>query len=135
MELSGDVLLTIVPDEETGGTYGTKWLFENGYVKGDWGIVAEPTGMDNIEVGQKGTMGMNLYAEGTTAHGSLSPYVGENAIDKLVRLLPQMYQLRELHGTYEGEVAEVMEVSRNKAKTVQKAEGVKNIMDHVTVNI
>ena len=135
VELSGDVLLTIVPDEETGGAYGTKWLFENGYVKGDWGIVAEPTGMDNIEVGQKGTMGMNLYAEGTTAHGSLSPYVGENAIDKLMRLLPQMYQLRELHGTYEGEVAEVMEVSRKKAKSVQKAEGVENIMDHVTVNI
>lgn len=133
--LNGDVLLTVVPDEETGGEYGTKWLFENGYVKGDWGIVAEPTGMDNIEVGQKGTMGMNLYATGTTAHGSLSPYVGENAIDKLVRILPQMYRLREIHGTYEGEIAEVMEVSRQKCKKVQKKEGVETIMDHVTVNI
>ncbi|XCP85036.1 ArgE/DapE family deacylase [Roseburia hominis] len=133
--LNGDVLLTVVPDEETGGEYGTKWLCENGYVKGDWGIVAEPTGMDNIEVGQKGTMGMNLYATGTTAHGSLSPYVGENAIDKLVRILPQMYRLREIHGTYEGEIAEVMEVSRQKCKRVQKKEGVETIMDHVTVNI
>lgn len=134
VKLSGDVLMTIVPDEETGGAYGTQWLFEHGYIKGDWGIVAEPTGMDNIEVGQKGTMGMNLYATGTTAHGSLSPYVGENAIDKLVRLLPMMYELRDIHGDYEGEIAEVMEISKKKAKAVQKAEGVENIMDHVTVN-
>lgn len=134
VKLSGDVLMTIVPDEETGGVYGTQWLFNHGYIKGDWGIVAEPTGMDNIEVGQKGTMGMNLYASGTTAHGSLTPYVGDNAIDKLVKILPMMYELREIHGTYEGEIAEVMEVSKAKARAVQKTPGVDNIMDHVTVN-
>ena len=77
---------------------------------------------------------MNLYATGTTAHGSLSPYVGDNAIDKLVRLLPMMYELREIHGNYEGEIAQVMEISRQKAKAVQKSAGVENIMDHVTVN-
>ncbi len=134
VRLSGDVLMTIVPDEETGGAFGTSWLFEHGYIKGDWGIVAEPTGMDNIEVGQKGTMGMNLYASGTTAHGSLTPYVGDNAIAKLVKLLPMMEQLREIHGTYDGEIAQVMEMSKAKAKAVQKAPGVENIMDHVTVN-
>ena len=135
VKLSGDVLLTVVPDEETGGEYGTKWLRDNGYRKGDWGIVAEPTGMDNIEVGQKGTMGMNLYATGKTAHGSLNPYVGENAIEKLVRILPQMYQLREIHSTLDGELAEVMEESKAECKKIQKSEGVETIMDHVTVNI
>lgn len=134
VKLSGDVLMTIVPDEETGGAYGTQWLFNHGYIKGDWGIVAEPTGMDNIEVGQKGTMGMNLYATGTTAHGSLTPYVGDNAIDKLVKILPMMYELREIHGNYDGEIARVMEISKEKAKAVQKTPGVENIMDHVTVN-
>ena len=135
VELSGEVLMTVVPDEETGGACGTKWLFEQGYIRGDWAIVAEPTGMDNIEVGQKGTMGMDLHAVGQTAHGSLFPYVGDSAVDKLVRLLPQMYQLTELHGTYHGEQAEVMEASKLKAKAVQKTAGVGNIMDHVTVNI
>lgn len=135
VKLSGDVLLTVVPDEETGGEFGTKWLRDQGYLKGDWGIVAEPTGMDNIEVGQKGTMGMNLYATGKTAHGSLNPYVGDNAIDKLVRLLPQMYQLRELCSALDGERIQVMEESKKVCKSVQKAEGVETIMDHVTVNI
>lgn len=46
-----------------------------------------------------------------------------------------MYQLTELHGTYHGEQAEVMEASKLKAKAVQKTAGVENIMDHVTVNI
>lgn len=133
--LKGEVLLTVVPDEETGGACGTKWLFEQGYIKGDWGVVAEPTGMDNIEVGQKGTMGMDLHAVGETAHGSLFPYVGDSAVDKLVRLLPQMYQLTELHGTYQGEHARVMEASRQRARDVQRTPGVENIMDHVTVNI
>lgn len=135
IKLSGNVLLTVVPDEETGGEYGTKWLCENGYLKGDWGIVAEPTGMDNIEIGQKGTMGMNLYATGRTAHGSLNPYVGENAIDKLLRILPRMEKLREIHCELEGEFAEVMEESKARCKEAQKAEGVENIMDHVTVNV
>ena len=66
--------------------------------------------------------------------GSLTPYVGDNAIAKLVKLLPMMEQLREIHGTYDGEIAQVMEMSKAKAKAVQKAPGVENIMDHVTVN-
>ena len=91
--------------------------------------------MGNIEVGQKGTMGMNLYATGKTAHGSLNPYVGENAIEKLVSLLPQMYQLREMQSTLSGELAVVMEESKKGCKRIQKAEGVETIMDHVTVNL
>ena len=134
-ELSGNVLLTVVPDEETGGEFGTKWLRDQGYLKGDWGIVAEPTGMDNIEVGQKGTMGMNLYATGKTAHGSLNPYIGENAIEKLIHILPQMYQLREMKSELHGEQLQVMEESKDRCKAVQKSEGVETIMDHVTVNI
>lgn len=135
VQLAGEVLLTIVSDEETGGEYGTEWLFDNGYITGDWGIIAEPTGIDNIEVGQKGTMGMNLIARGKTAHGSLSPYVGDNAIDKLMRFIPHIYKLRELHGEYSGEVEQVMNLSKEICSDVQMAEGVENIMDHVTVGI
>lgn len=74
VHLNGEVLMTIVPDEETGGFYGTKWLFEQGLIKGDWAIVAEPTGYDNIEVGQRGSLEMTVKATGISAHGSLSTY-------------------------------------------------------------
>jgi len=134
-KLTGEMSLMIVPDEETGGEYGTGWLFEHGYGKADWGIVAEPTGYDNIEVGQKGQVNLDIIADGTSAHGSLSPYVGENAIDRLIRFLPELYALRELHGTYDEEVGPVMDFSKEVIKEIQKVPGVETVMDHVTVNL
>ena len=133
--LSGEMALMIVPDEETGGEYGTGWLFEHGYGKADWGIVAEPTGYDNIEVGQKGQVNLDVIASGRSAHGRLSPDVGENAIDRLIRFLPELYALRELHGIYDGEVGPVMEFSKEIIKGIQKVPGVETVMDHVTVNL
>lgn len=132
--LTGQILMTIVPDEESGGFYGTRWLFEQGLIKGDWGIVAEPTGYDNIEVGQKGSLCVTVRAKGASAHGSLSPYVGDNAVEKLMRFLLELRALRQLHGNHTGEMARVMEVSKQVIRDVQKAPGVENCMDHVTVN-
>lgn len=134
VKLKGDILYTIVPDEETGGYYGTQWLFEHGYIKGDWGIVPEPTGYDNIEIGQKANFGVHVTISGTPAHGSLSPYVGDSAVEKMMTFLPRLAELREIHGEYSGEIAEVMEISKKVIRDVQKADGVENCMDHVTVN-
>jgi succinyl-diaminopimelate desuccinylase len=53
--LGGRLEIHIVPDEETGGANGTKWLVENGYADNAFAcIVAEPTSSDTCEVGQKG---------------------------------------------------------------------------------
>lgn len=134
VELSGDILYTIVPDEETGGYHGTQWLFEHGYIKGDWGIVPEPTGYDNIEIGQKANCGVHITISGTSAHGSLSPYVGDSAVEKMMSLLPKFKELREIKGEYNGEIAEIMDISKRVIVDVQKAKGVENCMDHVTVN-
>ncbi|WP_458862040.1 M20 family metallopeptidase [Acidaminobacterium chupaoyuni] len=133
-ELSGNILYTIVPDEETGGYHGTQWLFEHGYIQGDWGIVPEPTGYDNIEIGQKGNLGMHITANGTSAHGSLSPYVGDSAVEKMMDFLQQLKQLREIRGEYSGEIAQVMEVSKKVIRDIQKKPGVENCLDHVTAN-
>lgn len=133
-ELSGEILYTIVPDEETGGYHGTQWLFEHGYIKGDWGIVPEPTGFDNIEVGQKGNLGIHLTLTGRSAHGSLSPYVGQSAVEDMMELCQALKELREIHGSYDGEIAQVMEVSKQAIRDIQKVPGVENCMDHVTVN-
>lgn len=53
--LKGNIRLHIVSDEESGGEYGSAWLCEHGYAKGANGcLVAEPTSMATIEIGQKG---------------------------------------------------------------------------------
>lgn len=135
ISLNGQLILTIVPDEEISGDMGTKWLVEEGIVDGDYCVVAEPTGYDNCEVGQKGALWLKLDATGTSAHGSLSPYVGENAISKLMNALDEIQKLTEIHGEYEGEVKEVMLESKRVAKECLKAPNVENILDHITVNI
>ncbi|HJA35937.1 MAG TPA: ArgE/DapE family deacylase [Firmicutes bacterium] len=133
-ELQGEILYTIVPDEETGGYYGTQWLFEHGYIQGDWGIVPEPTGYDNIEVGQKGNLGIHITMSGRSAHGSLAPYVGQSAVERMMELLQELKVLREIKGEYQGEIAQVMEVSKKAIQDIQKVPGVENCLDHVTVN-
>ena len=44
VELDGELVLTVVPDEEVSGSWGTKWLVESGAVTGDACLIAEPTG-------------------------------------------------------------------------------------------
>ena len=87
IDLNGEVLLTVVPDEEAFGQGGTKWLVESGTVTGDACLIAEPTGYYNCEIGQKGTCSIKLMAHGTPAHGSLAPFIGDNAICKLLAVL------------------------------------------------
>ncbi len=58
--LKGNIRLHIVSDEESGGEYGSAWLCEHGYAKGANGcLVAEPTSMATIEIGQKGNAADN----------------------------------------------------------------------------
>jgi succinyl-diaminopimelate desuccinylase len=135
VSLNGQLILTIVPDEEISGDMGTKWLVEEGIVDGDYCVVAEPTGYDNCEVGQKGALWLKLTATGVSAHGSLSPYVGKNAIRKIMDFLDEIQKLTEIHGEYEGEVKDVMSESKRVAKECLKAPQVENILDHITVNI
>ncbi|MEM4489125.1 MAG: ArgE/DapE family deacylase [Desulfurococcaceae archaeon] len=82
--LNGRVTLVAVPDEETGGFFGTRYLVENDIVLGDYVIIGEPTGMNYIDIGQRGMVWLKLKSRGVSAHGSLAPYVGANAILKMV---------------------------------------------------
>ena len=55
IDLGGQIVLTVVPDEEVSGAWGSKWLVESGTIKGDACLIAEPTGYFNCEIGQKGS--------------------------------------------------------------------------------
>lgn len=135
IELDGEAVLTVVPDEEVSGIWGTKWLMESGAVTGDACLIAEPTGYFNCEIGQKGCCWLKLTATGTPAHGSLSPFVGENAIVKLMKVLNQIERIRDIVPRYNDEIARVMEESREMGKRLLTAKGAHHVLNHVTVNI
>jgi succinyl-diaminopimelate desuccinylase len=85
-------------DEEIGGRAGARWLAETNKFKGNVAIVGDSSGCSpslvNIALGNKGGMGCRLSAKGKTAHGS-TPYLGENAIDKLLNAIPYVKKLAE----------------------------------------
>ncbi|WZL73817.1 ArgE/DapE family deacylase [Clostridiaceae bacterium 35-E11] len=136
VKMKGKVVLHVVPDEETSGKLGTKWLVEQGYGDGaDACLIAEPTSFNNCEVGQKGSLWIHIKSYGKSAHGSIGNYVGDNAILKLTKILSRVEELRTLKGQYEASQLQVLKDSKRVAKDALKAEGVENVIDHVTVNV
>lgn len=84
--LKGSLVLSFVGDEETGGMKGAGYLMENGYYAPDMVVVGEITNDSGIAIAEKGAAVYVLTTRGKTAHGS-TPWVGVNAIDKMVRIL------------------------------------------------
>jgi succinyl-diaminopimelate desuccinylase len=82
---SGVLEVSMTPDEETGGETGVKYMLEQGLVRPDYAIVAEPSGVDNIWFGNKGAVWAMVEVFGKQAHGS-TPWHGVNAFEKMVEL-------------------------------------------------
>lgn len=84
------VMLQIVPDEENGGTYGTKYLTEQGYT-GDFIICGEPTNL-GVAIQAKGVLQLEIKLRGASAHSS-RPWEGHNAIIMAYDLWIRIFEL------------------------------------------
>jgi len=142
-KLPGRIILTAVPDEETGGVHGAGWLVENDKIRGDACLIGEPTGLAGAFIGEKGICWLRLEAKGVPAHGSL-PMLGENAIEKLTRALPIIHKIEEKPIKIPEDVSDAIQISksfwtdfvRSKGMTDEtKLKMVANALDHPTVNI
>ena len=93
-----DVDFWFTADEEVGGGAGARWLADEKIFEGEVAIIGDASGCDpgqvNVGVGHKGGIGSSLTADGKTAHGS-TPYLGDNAIDKLLKVIPYVRRLSE----------------------------------------
>ena len=81
----GELLLTAVCDEEVGSRLGTRYLLQQRLLRGDFGIVCEPTG-NRIECAAKGVLQVELMTKGRMAHGG-RPWAGVNAIAHMGRVI------------------------------------------------
>ena len=86
-------------DEETGAKDGVKWLAERGKLSGDVCIIGDSLGLTPetpvMDVGCKGGVTTIITAEGAAAHGSV-PFMGENAIEKLITAIRDIRKIEEL---------------------------------------
>jgi succinyl-diaminopimelate desuccinylase len=99
-------------DEEIGGGDGTRWLAKDGRLKGDVCIIGdgEGGGLMNpcIDLGCKGALPTRLTARGKAAHGS-APFLGDNAISKLMDVIPWVERIREYRLDLPEEVEDLVE--------------------------
>lgn len=130
--LHGRIVFMAVPDEETGGWMGTRWLLEQGY-RGDACLIAEPTGVSPT-IGQKGSLWIRAVTQGVPAHGSLSPLIGDNAILKMIHVIEAAYSLWEKTWDFPVDARALIQ----KSQTVLEQAGMMaqaRALERVTVNV
>jgi acetylornithine deacetylase/succinyl-diaminopimelate desuccinylase-like protein len=88
--LRGDVIVTLVADEEL-GSIGTEAVLER--VQADAAIVVEPTDL-RVAIAHRGFVGFEVVTAGVAAHGS-RPDLGVDAIAKIGPILVALAELDE----------------------------------------
>jgi len=104
---AGRLKLVFVPDEETGGDCGARWLTERHPERVRCDMLLNEGGGQRFELdgrrfygvccGEKGIFRFTLTARGTAGHASL-PRTGDNA---LLKLAPALERLRDLAASFE----------------------------------
>lgn len=91
-QLCGALTLTVVSDEQSGGRYGTKYLFDEHAeaITGDCCLNGEPSGLGNIRFMEKGTLRFALSATGQGGHGGY-PHRANNPVQQVVAATQALY--------------------------------------------
>lgn len=96
LRVKGDLVITVVVDEETGGEYGFRWLVEKGYFDDTDCMIYGGAGRsgDAIVIGANGQLATTVIVRGVGAHtGNLEK--GVNAIVKANRVISRLQELAE----------------------------------------
>lgn len=136
-EFKGKLTFTGTSDEETGGEWGALWLLEkDDSLHGDAVLNGEPSGL-TVRIGEKSRVSIILEAEGKAAHGSFAGYVGENAIMKMVRILPLVESFQGTPAVFTDETRALTEevMKGYRQQYGHESETMANVLKEVTVNV
>jgi succinyl-diaminopimelate desuccinylase len=95
IELQGKIGLMLVPDEETGGGRGSKWLAKHGLLgsEGIGMLTAEPTSAV-VWNANRGAISMRVEVRGKAAHVGLQ-HSGANAFERMHRVVERLLALKQ----------------------------------------
>lgn len=112
-QVHGKATFTAVSDEETGGTWGAKYLVDN-YPEyhGDAVISGEPSGNNIIRFAERGTAWTRIKVYGEPAVSSYGK--GRNSIETLCQLLLDVKELAGSNdiGQYPEDVAKIVQAAK-----------------------
>jgi succinyl-diaminopimelate desuccinylase len=94
VELNGKIVLTLVPDEETGGARGSAWLAREGKLgrNGIGMLLPEPTS-GAVWNANRGAISLRIKVLGKSAHVGLQ-HRGENAFEQMLRVVERLQKLK-----------------------------------------
>lgn len=131
--LKGEVVLTLVSDEETGGEWGICWLLDHvPEVRGNAVLNGEPSDCDLLNFAEKGQIWMKVSSRGKAAHGAYT-HMGFNAIQNLNRFLIELAGLEKLKVTSD-QISAVLREGREVVDAA-KGEGATDVLGRITVNV
>jgi len=100
IEVSGNLILNAVADEETGGKLGAAWCIDNPLksLKCDFAIIGEPSGLNPLPkaifLGEKGHLQVKITTKGISGHASV-PSIGKNAIYMMSEIIEKLDRIDE----------------------------------------
>jgi len=131
---AGELVLTLVGDEETGGELGTQYLLANEPdALGDAMISGDAGSPDVLRFGEKGQLWIEVEARGKRHHGA-HVHLGENAIESLMGALGRLIELRHLPCPIPDEIRAAILVAGPRSELVSGS-GETDALQKITVNI
>jgi len=100
IEVTGNLILNAVADEETGGKFGTGWCVENPLkeIKCVFAIIGEPTALSPlpkaIMLGEKGHLQVKMTTHGISGHSGM-PAMSKNAIYMMSEIIEKLDKINE----------------------------------------
>ena len=132
--IKGQLTLTLVSDEETGGKWGAQWLLENvPTTRGDSLLNGEASGLDTIWIGHKGGVWLKVKARHPGGLGCLPSK--ENAITKAMRVAKAVQELQNWKIDPPQELLDVIEITKEKLAKKPFGKDQSWVIDSPTVNI
>ena len=132
--LSGELVLTFVSDEETGGTWGTQYVLANvPEARGDAMISADAGSPRVVRFGEKGQLWVELTALGRSNHGA-HVHLGDNAIVHLIEALSDLKTIAAMPCPVPADVMAAMREAQPVSEPISGA-GEFNTLSTLTVNI
>ncbi|MFX0076983.1 MAG: M20 family metallopeptidase [Candidatus Hermodarchaeota archaeon] len=98
LDVSGNLILNAVADEETGGNLGTGWCVNNPMkeIKCEFAIIGEATGLNPLPkailVGEKGHLQIKITTKGIAGHSGM-PAMSKNAIYMMSEIIEKLDNL------------------------------------------
>lgn len=132
--LAGELVLTFVSDEETGGTWGTQHvLAHHPEARGDAMLSADAGSPSVVRFGEKGQLWVEVTARGKSNHGA-HVHLGHNAIARLVEALVALRTLESLAVSIPATVMAAMHEAKPVSEAISGL-GEFNTLSRLTVNL